>query len=34
MYESDKNQHTGPHYKADEAVPEPWNTIYFGYLGG
>ena len=34
MYESDKNQHTGPHYKAGEAVPEPWNTIYFEYLGG
>ena len=23
-------KHSGPHYKAGEAVPEPWNTIYFG----
>ena len=25
-----KGKHSGPHYKAGEAVPEPWNTIYFG----
>ncbi len=25
-----KGKHSGLHYKAGEAVPEPWNTIYFG----
>ena len=35
MHETWKNKHLDPHhYRAGDPVPEPWNTLFFGYKNG